>query len=73
MPGFVQKQPQTLYEKVFNDHVVDEKEDGTVLIFIGTASRQYPTKLTFSRQTSCARSDVTCMYIVEVLFGTDMI
>lgn len=35
MPGAV-KGPRTLYEKVFEDHIVDEKEDGTVLIYIGT-------------------------------------
>ncbi|KAK8243317.1 aconitase family-domain-containing protein [Phyllosticta capitalensis] len=33
MPGAV-KGPRTLYEKVFEDHIVDEKEDGTVLIYI---------------------------------------
>jgi hypothetical protein len=41
MPGFVQQRAQTLYDKVFNDHVVDEKEDGTVLIFIGTLYTLY--------------------------------
>lgn len=28
--------PRTLYEKVFDAHIVDEKSDGTVLIYIGT-------------------------------------
>ena len=27
--------PRTLYDKVFEDHIVDEKDDGTVLIYIG--------------------------------------
>ncbi len=34
MPSIL-KPPQTLYDKVFQDHVVDEKEDGTVLLYIG--------------------------------------
>ena len=34
MPGVV-KGPQTLYDKVFNDHIVDEKDDGTILLYIG--------------------------------------
>ncbi|KAK8159818.1 aconitase family-domain-containing protein [Phyllosticta citrichinensis] len=33
MPGAV-KGPRTLYDKVFEDHIVDEKDDGTVLIYI---------------------------------------
>jgi len=33
MPGALRK-PQTLYEKVFTDHVVDERDDGTVLLYI---------------------------------------
>jgi 3-isopropylmalate dehydratase len=27
--------PRTLYDKVFEDHIVDEKDDGTILIYIG--------------------------------------
>jgi len=27
--------PQTLYDKVFQDHIVDEKMDGTILLYIG--------------------------------------
>jgi hypothetical protein len=34
MPSAV-KPPQTLYDKVFEDHIVDEKEDGTILLYIG--------------------------------------
>jgi homoaconitase/3-isopropylmalate dehydratase large subunit len=34
MPSAV-KQPQTLYDKVFEDHIVEEKKDGTVLLYIG--------------------------------------
>ncbi|KAF2019476.1 3-isopropylmalate dehydratase-like protein [Aaosphaeria arxii CBS 175.79] len=33
MPSAV-KPPQTLYDKVFQDHVVEEKEDGTVTLYI---------------------------------------
>jgi len=35
MPSAV-KPPQTLYDKVFEDHIVEEKEDGTILLYIGT-------------------------------------
>ena len=34
MPSAV-KPPQTLYDKVFEDHIVEEKEDGTILLYIG--------------------------------------
>jgi hypothetical protein len=27
--------PQTLYDKVFQDHIVDERMDGTILLYIG--------------------------------------
>ena len=36
MPSAV-KPPQTLYDKVLKDHIVDEKEDGTILLYIGMA------------------------------------
>lgn len=29
------KKPQTLYDKVFQDHIVDERDDGTILLYIG--------------------------------------
>ena len=29
------RKPQTLYDKVFRDHIVDERDDGTVLLYIG--------------------------------------
>jgi homoaconitase/3-isopropylmalate dehydratase large subunit len=35
MPSAV-KPPQTLYDKVFQDHIVEEKDDGTILLYIGT-------------------------------------
>jgi homoaconitase/3-isopropylmalate dehydratase large subunit len=35
MPSAV-KPPQTLYDKVFEHHIVNEKDDGTVLLYIGT-------------------------------------
>jgi 3-isopropylmalate dehydratase len=34
MPGIVTP-PRTLYDKVFHDHIVDEKEEGTILLYIG--------------------------------------
>lgn len=35
MPGSV-RNPQTLYDKVLSKHIVDEKLDGTLLLYIGT-------------------------------------
>lgn len=34
MPG-ADRKPKTLYDKVFEDHIVNEQEDGTILIYIG--------------------------------------
>ena len=34
MPSAIQK-PRTLYDKVFQDHVVNEQSDGTILLYIG--------------------------------------
>lgn len=33
MPGAV-RGPRTLYDKVFEDHIVNEQDDGTILIYI---------------------------------------
>jgi 3-isopropylmalate dehydratase len=30
-----ENKPQTLYDKVFQDHIVDERLDGTILLYIG--------------------------------------
>lgn len=27
--------PRTMYDKVFDEHIVDEREDGTILLYIG--------------------------------------
>jgi 3-isopropylmalate dehydratase len=37
MPGAIQG-PRTLYDKVLLDHAVDEKDDGTILLYIGSLS-----------------------------------
>jgi 3-isopropylmalate dehydratase len=34
MPS-IESQPRTLYDKVFQDHVVTEEADGTTLLYIG--------------------------------------
>jgi hypothetical protein len=34
MPS-VETKPRTLYDKVFADHIVNEQEDGTCLLYIG--------------------------------------
>jgi 3-isopropylmalate dehydratase len=33
--------PQTLYDKVFQDHIVDERLDGTILLYIGKRHLRY--------------------------------
>lgn len=35
MPSAVKK-ARTLYDKVFEDHIVNEQSDGTILLYIGT-------------------------------------
>lgn len=35
MPA-LDKPPQTLYDKVLKDHIVNEQKDGTILLYIGT-------------------------------------
>ncbi len=37
MPESVSK-PQTLYDKVLSKHIIDEKLDGTLLLYIGTSA-----------------------------------
>jgi 3-isopropylmalate dehydratase len=34
MPG-AEAGPRTLYDKVFQDHIVDERLDGTILLYVG--------------------------------------
>ena len=39
------KKLRTLYDKVFQDHIVDERDDGTILLYIGErtyAANVYP-------------------------------
>lgn len=60
MPSAV-KPPRTLYDKVFEDHIVNEKDDGTILLYIGalfSLSSLIVLSLTICRQALGARSDV---------------
>ena len=34
MPAIVQN-PRTLYDKVLDSHIIDQNDDGTILIYIG--------------------------------------
>lgn len=47
MPSAV-KPPRTLYDKVFEDHIVDEKDDGTILLYIGMSAFGNPDILLFA-------------------------
>ncbi|KAI4262188.1 MAG: hypothetical protein L6R42_002629 [Xanthoria sp. 1 TBL-2021] len=38
------KKPRTLYDKIFDDHVVAEKDNGTVLLYIGLETRGLPVR-----------------------------
>lgn len=55
--------PSTLYDKVLRDHTVDEKDDGTILLYIG-ALQLLPTNVIAvslikkSRSPPGARGDV---------------
>lgn len=61
MPGAVIG-PRTLYDKVFQDHIVDEREGGSILLYIGTtkvALQRSTGADKENRQTSCPRSYLT--------------
>lgn len=66
--------PQTLYDKVLSAHIVDEKLDGTILLYIGkfesfTAfciERTRPDKNPI-RPTSGPRGDITSKFISTLL------
>jgi len=32
--------PRTLYDKVFQDHIVNEQSDGTILLYIGAHGKE---------------------------------
>jgi len=57
MPSAV-KPPRTLYDKVFEDHIVDEKDDGTILLYIGTFADMYALALADKSKTGiwCTKS-----------------
>lgn len=55
MPSAV-KPPQTLYDKVFLDHIVEEKEDGTVLLYIGAFASVSPSA---SSLLTAAQTDIS--------------
>ena len=40
MPS-VDPKPRTLYDKVFESHIVDERSDGTILLYIGMIDALY--------------------------------
>jgi 3-isopropylmalate dehydratase len=40
--------PRTLYDKVFQDHIVDERLDGTILLYIGALTFFHVIELTFT-------------------------
>ena len=47
MPESVSK-PQTLYDKVLSKHIVDEKLDGTLLLYIGMSATVGPLYLSLA-------------------------
>jgi len=59
MPSAV-RPPQTLYDKVFEDHIVDEQE-GNILLYIGISAAVPPCAfpLTWHRPASGTRGDIT--------------
>lgn len=74
MPG-TEENPQTLYDKVLSNHIVDEKLDGTVLLYIGTYDPQRTCKgcncvtrpLNFiCRPTFGSRGDIACTYTTDL-------
>jgi 3-isopropylmalate dehydratase len=41
MPS-AETKPRTLYDKVFDDHIVNQQDDGTCLLYIGMQA-EFPT------------------------------
>lgn len=61
MPG-ADKKPKTLYDKVLDAHIVNEQEDGTILLYIGMFfAFRIRIRLTCCRQTLGPRSDLSSM------------
>ena len=58
---FIEKKATTLYDKVFNDHIVDEREDGTILLYIGTALRSLSVIQGLSEGLMFAKIDTLSM------------
>jgi hypothetical protein len=46
MPG-ADKKPKTLYDKVFQDHIVNEQDDGTILLYIGMRGSSFFVRINF--------------------------
>jgi 3-isopropylmalate dehydratase len=46
MPG-ADKKPKTLYDKVFQDHIVNEQDDGTILLYIGMLGSSFFVRINF--------------------------
>ena len=44
----VDQKPRTLYDKVFQDHIIDERDDGTILLYIGQYIHRIPCMPRFS-------------------------
>lgn len=66
MPG-ADKKLKTLYDKVFEDHIVNEQDDGTILLYIGMflPCHYYRIFLLLNkfrnRPTFGPRSHISCM------------
>jgi hypothetical protein len=66
MPG-ADRKLKTLYDKVFEDHIVNEQDDGTILLYIGMLVSVLPLwrwpllNMLRNRPTFGPRSHITCM------------
>jgi hypothetical protein len=54
--------PRTLYDKVFQDHIVDERLDGTILLYIGTQTLLAAAPLTLTPP----QTDIWCMRLLRL-------
>lgn len=57
--------PQTLYDKVFQDHIVDERLDGTILLYIGSFNKEKVFMVyadAVHRSSLGARGHFTCTF-----------
>lgn len=74
MPS-AEKKPKTLYDKILDAHIVNEQDDGTILLYIGVlkcspSSRRVLT-VAIDRHLVHEVTSPVCPSVASVAFGRD--